>query len=484
MHKKMLIGMCLTLVLSLAIGIFIYYPAEAGRVPLPGGWEVELVYCTDGFSATAFTPTDRDGPDSNRHTVILNSIDPAATNVGPIADFTWFDGFPTVTSYFRWDTPQTAGTPVNATLDRLQNGTSVTDAEGRVDTDVVQECQLPLLTDNQPGTPVVFGEPQLGELSDVQGLYYSFDGNAGDIVAFEALGVGGFSPTVTLISENAELLHSVNGNGSTNLNFSTTLPATGTYNVLIGEANGATGQFTLILSQGSAPAVVLADPSQTPGTVSASAPSMSYQFNTSSDGPTYVEVQSLTDGFAPEVIIAAQTGDVVASITNGRVSTVSFWLAAGGETFDLTVGIGGFLGDGAYLITIGEGGGVVSEPDTTDSGDTVDTTATEEPATDAACTITTTHDVVNVRSGGSTNHPVVGSITSADVVPATGFNAANQGWYEITLPDGTVGWISSTVVTATGDCASLPVKNFPAAPSAPAPTSPPAGGGTPEVSED
>lgn len=483
MSKRLMTGTVFTILVTLVLGLFVYSPAEAGRVPLPGGWEVEIVYCTDGFYATAITPTDRDGFDANRHTVILTDITPAATNVGPIADFTWNDGFPTVTSYFRWETPQTAGTPVNATLDRLQNGVSVTEAEGRVDSDVVQECQLPLLTDSQPGTPITFGEPQLGQVGDATGTYYSFDGSAGDIVAFEALGVGGISPTVTLIGSGAELLHSVNGNGSSNLSFSTTLPATGTYVILMGETNGVAGQFTLNLAQGSAPAMALVNPSQTQGTLNPTSSTMTYDLATNPVGTTRLEVQSLTDGFSPVVTVATQSGEIVANITNVRVAGVALDLAGGGETLQVTVGLGAFAGEASYLVTVGDAS-VVAVPSTDatpPSSDTDVPDATEEPPAVSACSITSNHDTVNVRSGGSTNHPVVGQLSSTENVPATGFNAANQGWYEVTLTNGTVGWISSTVTTSTGDCSILPIKNYPAAPvpptSAPPPTTAPSGGG-------
>lgn len=77
---------------------------------------------------------------------------------------------------------------------------------------------------------------------------------------------------------------------------------------------------------------------------------------------------------------------------------------------------------------------------------------------------------VNVRTGGSTNHPIIDTLDPNTTYTAIGVNSANDGWYAIQLDAERVGWVASFVVDATGDCANLPLRTF-----APAPTPAPSG---------
>ncbi|HSK69437.1 MAG TPA: SH3 domain-containing protein, partial [Candidatus Limnocylindria bacterium] len=56
----------------------------------------------------------------------------------------------------------------------------------------------------------------------------------------------------------------------------------------------------------------------------------------------------------------------------------------------------------------------------------------------------TNNNRVNIRSGGSTAYPIIGSANPGDLFQTTG--QASTGWYEILLDDGTTGYVSNTLV--------------------------------------
>jgi hypothetical protein len=63
---------------------------------------------------------------------------------------------------------------------------------------------------------------------------------------------------------------------------------------------------------------------------------------------------------------------------------------------------------------------------------------------------------VNVRSGDSTLHPVVGSLRNGTTASVIGISSSGTGWYLIRLSSGLEGWVSNSVVTASGDFRSVP----------------------------
>jgi dipeptidyl aminopeptidase/acylaminoacyl peptidase len=82
---------------------------------------------------------------------------------------------------------------------------------------------------------------------------------------------------------------------------------------------------------------------------------------------------------------------------------------------------------------------------------------------------TPTVAALNVRQGPGTNYQIISALRTGDSVSVTGRDAA-RGWYQVTLSDGRTGWISAALVQVSGDVASLPVAQAPAAPIASAST--------------
>lgn len=63
---------------------------------------------------------------------------------------------------------------------------------------------------------------------------------------------------------------------------------------------------------------------------------------------------------------------------------------------------------------------------------------------------------LNVRSGPGTGYPVIGGLDAGSAVPITGRNAAAD-WWQVSLPDATIGWLYAPLVETTGSTAAVAV---------------------------
>ncbi|MCY3907796.1 MAG: SH3 domain-containing protein [Anaerolineaceae bacterium] len=61
----------------------------------------------------------------------------------------------------------------------------------------------------------------------------------------------------------------------------------------------------------------------------------------------------------------------------------------------------------------------------------------------------------NVRSGDSTRFRIIGVLRNGESAPALGISSRGSGWFHIELSDGRLGWISPTVVNASGAIGNL-----------------------------
>ena len=78
------------------------------------------------------------------------------------------------------------------------------------------------------------------------------------------------------------------------------------------------------------------------------------------------------------------------------------------------------------------------------------TAASLPTATTAVQQLTVNVNAANVRSGPSTGDEVVGTIRSGEYVNVLGISP-DAGWYEVELPDGTVGWIGGSIAVVSDD---------------------------------
>ncbi|MCY4525061.1 MAG: SH3 domain-containing protein [Anaerolineaceae bacterium] len=75
----------------------------------------------------------------------------------------------------------------------------------------------------------------------------------------------------------------------------------------------------------------------------------------------------------------------------------------------------------------------------------------------------------NVRSGDSTRFRITRVLSNGDSAPALGISSRGSGWFRIELSDGRLGWISPTVVNASGATGDLPQIEPPPLPPPPPP---------------
>lgn len=104
-------------------------------------------------------------------------------------------------------------------------------------------------------------------------------------------------------------------------------------------------------------------------------------------------------------------------------------------------------------------------------------TATETPTLPPTLTptplipVVVADTTVNVRSGPGLTYPVIGSLTPNAPVRATAQNATLT-WWVIHLPDGSIGWVSASVVQAQ-HTDNLPLATAPPVPATPTPAATP-----------
>lgn len=308
----------------------------------------------------------------------------------------------------------------------------------------------------QDGPSLVWGEFTLGQVVGPEGAIYHFQGNPGDAVTIQVGGISGFLPTVTLLDASRAIVsQDLNAGRTTAVSLDFTLFSADFYYVQIGEANNSVGQFTILLERSLPPGIPLAAGILTTGAVAPNLNSIVYDFETNPTSNTWVQVRSITDGYSPQVVIMDTAGDVIVDLSSTRLVAASLELGPSDETLKMVVSLGEFATQASYEIEFAYTAGLT--PPVTSGPE-----ATPEVG---LCTITSARaDGVNVRSGGSTNHPSVGILRTTDTATGIGFNSANGGWYQIRLADGQVGWAASFVVNAEGECATLPIATFDAAP--------------------
>jgi LysM repeat protein len=119
-------------VLAFQIGL-----VQAGTVTLPGGWRFDMLYCRNGYTLANIVVG---GVASSTATssIVVNSISPNATGLGTIAIFSG-SSIVSGPGTFYWSLAQNPGTPVSASVSRIENGIVVGTF---TDTGSIQDCNV------------------------------------------------------------------------------------------------------------------------------------------------------------------------------------------------------------------------------------------------------------------------------------------------------------------------------------------------------
>lgn len=95
------------------------------------------------------------------------------------------------------------------------------------------------------------------------------------------------------------------------------------------------------------------------------------------------------------------------------------------------------------------------------------------PTTDPTPRVTPSNANANVRTGDSTAYPAIASLNTGQFAVIVGISSRGTGWYQVRLPNGSLGWMSPTVVTVSGNLTGVPSVVPPPLPATPIPTLPP-----------
>lgn len=88
------------------------------------------------------------------------------------------------------------------------------------------------------------------------------------------------------------------------------------------------------------------------------------------------------------------------------------------------------------------------------------------PTTDPAPIGTITPATANVRTGDGQNYPIIGSLARGTSVQLIGLSNRGSNWYQVRIPSGQLGWMAASVLSISGNVATLPL----VAPPPPPPT--------------
>lgn len=233
------------------------------------------------------------------------------------------------------------------------------------------------------------------------------------------------------------------------------LPSTGIYSLLVG---GGAGDFVIALDiLSTSTASVLNTAAAQDVSYSGLTPSIG-TFTSSLNSPLSVII-----GAPAEARYSATLVDGLGAVvgTARSIPQACFGVAAGDSAYTLL--ISGLAADSVGSVTVsfalGCGGGTAVAPIAPVVNQPVATQQVAGPAP-TVCTATSA-GAVNIRSGAGTEFPVVAQLTPGAGLPIIG--VTNNGWYQVQGAFGT-GFVSQTVVTASGPCGNLPVVASPAPP--------------------
>lgn len=78
------------------------------------------------------------------------------------------------------------------------------------------------------------------------------------------------------------------------------------------------------------------------------------------------------------------------------------------------------------------------------------------PTEDPTPRVTVTTPNGNVRTGDSTNHPIIASLTQGQTAVIVGISSTGSGWYQVRLPNGQIGWMAPSIVQVSGNLSGIP----------------------------
>ncbi len=330
----------------------------------------------------------------------------------------------------------------------------------------------------QAATPIAPGENKPGELTAANPtITYSMTVTAPQTATVQVLGLSlGFAPSLNVITPNGSTLQTaVPAPGATIAMGSVAFTTPGIYQLVVGSANGQTGQYVISVQGGAPlpPAVPLVLGQLQAGAVTAQLPVSLFTFTAlptdhaivvfRAEGPTNVPL-----AHGPLVQLRDQETNEILGSASTRLIGTSFRVPEGTVSYLLQITHSGAAQTEAFTICLeAENGGLRcpgSQAAAPPTAVVFVPTATPPPPTrippvqippGAICQVASSvGTAVNVRSGPNTSFAIVTQLRVTDTAAVVG-RLPDNSWYQVTL-GGISGWISGSVVVAGGQCAIIP----------------------------
>jgi len=324
-------------------------------------------------------------------------------------------------------------------------------------------------------TLINIGENKIGEVTAEQPtpayLLTIFDPQLIDVQVLAV--TQGFAPALRVFDPSGAVVQDVTNAGLASVAQVRSLEViAGVYRIEVASANGQPGQYVLGVQAGEPlpPPVPLVLGRSLDGSAASDAPRQRYTFAGLETDALLLYVTSESDS-APLVSLKdAATEDTLAS-TSARVTGVRYRIPAGEGDYLVEVSNGGGAASEPYTICLedesGAGprcpGGAVATPVPTATAAVFVPTPTPVqqdqplpplPSTGACVVASLTGGRVNVRSGPSTDYPVLFQLSGTALAAVTG-RLPDGSWFQVNV-NGVTGWISTSVVRIGGQCGSVP----------------------------
>jgi hypothetical protein len=92
---------------------------------------------------------------------------------------------------------------------------------------------------------------------------------------------------------------------------------------------------------------------------------------------------------------------------------------------------------------------------------------TVPPTEDPTPRVTVSTPNGNVRTGDSTNYPIIASLSQGQTADIVGISNTGSGWFQVRLTNGQIGWMAPSIVTVSGNMSGIPRIQPPPPPATP-----------------
>lgn len=326
------------------------------------------------------------------------------------------------------------------------------------------------------GEPIAIGENTIGDLTaENPAIAYAVTLEAPQVVDIQALALSpDFAPALQVFDASGLLIQAAPNTGlETVVRIRSLALGAGVYRVEVHSANGQPGQFVLGVQAGeAAPAPIPLMMGETVEDEAASdSPPARYSFTGAEATDLLLHVESEDSPRAPVVVLKdAETLETLA-ISGAVVAGMRYRILPGAIEYLVEVANSGSVDAQRYSICVQEDGG--SGPFCEIGGSSAPTPTMTPfvptptpipqqpqplpplPSTGACVVASLTGGAVNVRSGPSTQYPPLFQISGNALAAVTG-RLADGSWFQVDV-NGTIGWISSSVIRIGGQCGNVSV---------------------------